>query len=353
MPAHLAVLRGGVGTLVRGLVESVSAAVSAPDELVVLTGPSGRVSRAAMRRLRGPAGGLARLAYEQGVAAHLARRADLVHLVDARPLLASRTPFVLTVHDVSYLDHPEWFPRIARAYKGAMLSRAMAQRPAAIVCDSEHARRQLLAHHPEAGDLDVRVVYPGVTASPPAPPRGNPWPRDRPYFLTVSVVEPRKNHLALLAAYRLARRSGLKLDWKVVGEPGHLAGPILASLRSEPGVQVLGRVSPDRLEELYRGAQFVATPSHAEGFGFPPLEAMARGVPTITSRGSAFDETVADASLRVASDDIQGWSEAVLRLASDSGERQRLEAAGRQRAEMFDWGRTAASIVALYRQVAG
>lgn len=348
IPAHLGVLGGGVGTLVRGMVPALRGAVEAPDELVVLAGPSGRLAAGAMGGLRGPAGGIARLLYEQGVAAAAARRCDLVHLMDVRPLLASRTPFLLTVHDVSYLDHPEWFPASSARYKRAMLMRALAKRPAAIVCDSEYSRRRLLEHCPGAGQSELRVIYPGVTS-----PAGvvAPEASSRPFFLTVAVVEPRKNHLTLLEAFRHARRAGLELDWLVVGEPGHLSEPILEALRREPGVHVLGRVPGPRLEALYGGARFTATPSLAEGFGFPPLEAMARGVPTISSRGSALDETMAEASIRVDPGDVDGWCRALLELAGDAETGERLSEAGLERIERFGWDRAARQWIDLYRDV--
>jgi alpha-1,3-rhamnosyl/mannosyltransferase len=358
VPAHLGVLRGGVGTLVRGVVEALMAAVAPPDELVVLTGPAGRAARSALRGLRGPAGGVARLVYEQGVAAALARRCDLIHLMDARPLVLSGKPFLLTIHDVSYLDHPEWFPPTSARYKGAMLRQALAKRPAAIVCDSEYSRRRLLEHCPEAGASRVRVIYPGLGQVDPGFGQGGGSANGngraisgRPYFLTVAVVEPRKNHLMLLEAFRHARAAGLELDWKVVGEPGHLSEPILAALRRESGVEVLGQVSPSHLDALYAGAAFTATPSLAEGFGFPPLEAMARGIPTICSTGSALDETAGDAALRVAPDDVDGWTEALLRLAGDDGERARLREAGLLRVGRFDWEVAAGQLIDLYREV--
>ena len=250
MPAHLSVLRGGVGTLVRGATAALEEAISPPDELVVLRGPEGRIGRRALRGLRGPAGGLARLFYEQGVAAAAARRFDLVHLMDSRPLVLSGTPFLLTVHDVSYFDHPEWFPATSARYKGVMLRRALAKGPAAIVCDSEHSRSRLLEHCPEADRSEIRVIYPGIT-TPSKPPWGAQHVQGkRPYFLTVAVIEPRKNHLMLLEAFRHARAAGMDLDWKVVGEPGHLSEPIIAALLRTKGVQVTGRVTPPDLEAL-------------------------------------------------------------------------------------------------------
>ena len=138
------------------------------------------------------------------------------------------------------------------------------------------------------------MIYPGLAAGPGEPAADE----DRePYFLTLATFEPRKNHLGLLRALRLARERGLSLRWKVAGIEGYGSREILSRLRREEGVDVLGRVSNANRERLYRGARFFAFPSHAEGFGFPPLEAMARGVPTICATGTAMDETVGAAAL--------------------------------------------------------
>lgn len=106
----------------------------------------------------------------------------------------------------------------------------------------------------------------------------------------------------------------------------------------------------EELERLYRGARFLALPSHAEGFGFPPLEAMARGIPTVCSTGTALDETVDDAALRVPAGDVEGWAEALRRLSSNGDERRRLRELGRRCAARFSLAEAAQAYVAAYRE---
>jgi alpha-1,3-rhamnosyl/mannosyltransferase len=271
--------------------------------------------------------------------------------MDSRPLLVSDTPFILTVHDVSYLDHPEWFPPWAVRYKRAMLGRALAKGPAAIICDSEHSRGRLLEHRPEAGSSDVRVIHPGISRPEPPPAELPSAGGGRPYFVTVAVVEPRKNHLTLLEAFRRARARGLELDWRIVGEPGHLSRPIIEALARADGVHVQGQLPPAEVEAVYAGARFAVTPSLAEGFGFPPLEAMARGVPLACSRGTALDETIGDNALRVEALDVDGWCEALLLLAGSEAERARLAQAGLTRVKAFEWSTTATRVMELYEAV--
>ena len=161
--------------------------------------------------------------------------------------------------------------------------------------------------------------------------------RDGGYFLTVSTIEPRKNHLTLLRAFANARRAGLDLRWIVVGQPGYGSRNIVERLRRAPSVEFVSSVGEARLEELMAGASFVAVPSFGEGFGFPPLEAMARAVPVCCSTGSALDETVGDAAVRVDASDTRGWEAALLSLAGDNGCRQALVERGRAQVKRFDW----------------
>lgn len=342
----------GIGTVVRGLCASLPGALPPGFELMLVGGRRDRPTPKNVVHLLRPRthdGRLSRFAFEQAMVAAVARRADLVHQTDYRALLASRTPFLITVHDAAFLDHPQWYPPTVARFKRAMLSAALAKRPRAIVCGSEFTRRRLLEHHPLAGALDLHVIHPGVQP-PPGEQRASA--EDEPYFLTISTIEPRKNHLGLLDAFRRARSKGLRLRWKIAGAPGYGSRQIVSALRSADGVDVMGWVDDPTRERLYREASFVATPSHVEGFGFPPLEAMARDVATISSTGSALDETVGAASLRVDPDDVGGWEAAITRLAEDEAERARLRGLGRTWAVRFQWEQTAEEYVRLYEGLA-
>lgn len=329
---------GGLGSSIRGLCEFVPKALPPGDELVVVG--EGREDGGWLE----PSRRLQRFLHEQVVVARAARGVDLVHLPDHRPLLASRTPFLLTVYDVLYLDRPDWFPPAVVRYKRVMLRAALAKRPALVVTGSDYTRGRFLERFGDVSPDRVRTIHPGIHPGPPAAgtaPDG--------YFLTVATIEPRKNHLAVLRALRAARARGFGLRWKVAGAPGYDAGAILAELEADAGVDVLGWVPDTKLERLYAGARFLASPSLGEGFGFPPLEAMARDVPVVCSTGTAHDESAGEAALLVDPRDEEGWSEALLRLESDEGDRDRLRALGREQAGRFGWERAAAAYVNAYR----
>jgi alpha-1,3-rhamnosyl/mannosyltransferase len=350
LPTHQ-LAAAGIGTVIEGLARSLPRALGPEDELLLVGECPAGLDGFNVRCIGSPGVArtrIGRLLYEQVGTGRAARTVDLVHLANPHALLLSSTPFVLTIHDVFFLDRPEWYPHSFVAFKRAMLAMVMTGGPRLIVCVSDYSRRALLAQYPER-EADVRVVHPGLAAGERVEPAGG----TEPYFLTLATFEPRKNHLGLLQAFRRARERGLRLRWKVAGIEGYGSRQILGALREQPGVDVLGRVSNAERERLYRGALFFAFPSHAEGFGFPPLEAMVRGVPTICSQGSSMDETVADAAIRVRSDDVEGWADALLRLADDEHERERLRAAGLARAAEFTWERTASRYVACYREALG
>jgi glycosyltransferase involved in cell wall biosynthesis len=298
-------------------------------------------------RLQRGKGRLCRYLGEQVVSPWTSRSADGIQLFDHRPMLCSSKPFVLTVHDVFFLDRPEWFPQSVQQYKRAMLALALRRRPRAIVCVSGYVRDRLVANHPEIDAARVRVISPGLTA-----PRKTTLPDDAgTYFLTVSVLEPKKNYETLLVAYRRAKARGLDLRWKVAGGYGYFGERIAAKLHGEPGVDLFGHADQAELERLYAGAVFVASPSVVEGFGFPALEAMRRRVPLACSSGSAYDETVGDAAVRCDPLDVAAWETALLRLAADGALRDALRDAGARRAVPYTWRRSAERHLALYDEV--
>jgi alpha-1,3-rhamnosyl/mannosyltransferase len=342
----------GIGTFIEGLATALPAALDPDDELLLVGDRPALVEDGVIRYIGSPRlarARIGRLAFEQVTIGRATRDVNVVHLPNPHALLLNSAPFVVTVHDVFFLDRPEWYPRSFVVFKRAMLNAVLARGPAVVACVSDFSRRALLEHYPEHVDT-TRVIGPGLTDPPDEPPDDE---GREDYFLTLATFEPRKNHLGLLAAFRVARARGLRLRWKVAGIAGYGSRRIVAALRREDGVDVLGHVSGEQRERLYRKARFFAFPSHAEGFGFPPLEAMARGVPTICSAGTAMDETIGDAAVRLPSDDVEAWAETLRWLADDADERERLRRIGRARAGELSWGATAEEYVRCYQGVLG
>lgn len=256
--------------------------------------------------------------------------ADLVHTQYALPL---RCPCraVVTVHDVSFAREPALVTRRDRLVFGLVVPRAV-RRAERVLTVSERTKRDLL----ELYDLPEEkvVVTPNGVDPVFAPGEG-----DRDYVLSVGAIQPRKGQLAALAA---ARSVGLPLV--VVGPEKDAA---LADELRRGGARLEGYVDDRRLAELYRGAACLVQPSRFEGFGLPVLEAMASGTPVVALREPALVEIAGDAAIVV---EDGGLAEGIRRALA---ERERLAAAGLERARSFSWRATAERTLAVYNEVLG
>lgn len=259
-------------------------------------------------------------------------------------------PFLLpglaltTVHDLAYEHFPAAYGRAQRAYLQATTRWAVRRCPLLLTV-SEATRRDLVALY-GADPARVRVVPPGVAPPPAGPPPRLPGMPER-YALHVGRVEPRKNQIAALAA--IQRTPGLRLVCA-----GGVVDDRLAERLRAGGALVLGRVDDREREALYAGATALVFPSLYEGFGFPVLEAMARGLPVITVATSALPEAGGDAVLYAQRpDDVEGLAAALGAIVEDAGLRDRLAAAGRARAAGFTWARTAEGVAGVMRELLG
>jgi glycosyltransferase involved in cell wall biosynthesis len=258
------------------------------------------------------------------------RGAALCHTQYAIPL-RSPCSCVVTVHDASFARRPELMGWKDRIVFRAVVPRAV-RRAARVLTVSERTKRDLVdLYGAEAG----RVVVTPNGVDPVFHPGDGP----RDYVLSVGAIQRRKNQLAALDAA------------VAVGLPLVVAGPekdpsVAAELRSR-GARLEGYVNTARLAELYRGAACLVHTSVYEGFGLPVLESMASGTPVVAVREPALEEVAAGAAIFVEEDGIeQGIREA---LAG----RDRLAAAGLERARIFTWRATAERTLAVYRDVLG
>ncbi len=278
---------------------------------------------------------------------------DLVHsMASTAPL---RGPFrrITTIHDLNYRLVPD-------AHFGLhglgmrVLVPAAAHRSHRIVVDAASTVDDLVRHlHVRREKVDVVPL--GVTERPAVEPADEMDLRrrfalaDRPVLLTFSAKRPHKNLVRLLEAH-----ARLPTPRPVLVLPGY-ATPHETELRERAtalgtlkDVRFLDWVSEAEREGLYALASVFAFPSLHEGFGLPPLEAMARGVPVVTSARGALAEVAGDAALIVDPESVDAIAAAIGRLLADEGERERLRAAGRARAARFTWERTAELTAAAY-----
>ncbi|MDP2710941.1 MAG: glycosyltransferase family 1 protein [Solirubrobacteraceae bacterium] len=334
LPQHQVGNRGGIATYTR---ELTAALEDADEHDIHIQGIGTQAGR------QNP---LVRLLYEQVRLPTASLGADILHMSDFRVPVRRTCPVIATVHDIGFLTHPHLSRAAAGTYKRAAFRHMIRSTPEMIACDSRYTYDCVRCHAPQLADR-CRILPPGIgRVAPRDPVRSDPR-----YFLTVGSFEGRKNLDMLLRAYRRGRAAGEMMEWIAVGPTDAADRGLLRSLRSTAGVTVPGFVPPEELEQLWARAAFLAMPSQVEGFSYPVVEAMMRGVPVIASCGSALDETAADAALRIPAQDERAWVEAIKRMATDAGERERLSDAGMHHAERFTWETRLPSFLSAYREV--
>jgi glycosyltransferase involved in cell wall biosynthesis len=264
-----------------------------------------------------------------------ARGVDVLHCPSFRAPLRSPVPLVVTVHDLAVLRHPNVFNRWSRTY-GRLLVPRVVRAADRVIAVSEFTRRELIDVVGVSPDR-VRVVPNAVDETFTADGAAS----DGDYALTVGTIEPRKNLRRLLEAMQ-----GVDLELRIAGERGWGQSDVDVGLHH---FRFLGRVGDEMLANLYRGARVFVYPSLYEGFGIPVLEAMACGVPVVTSRGGALEELAGGAAVLVDPLDPSSIRAGVEEALSRADE---LRAAGLERARGFSWAAAAEATAAVYRELA-
>ncbi len=290
---------------------------------------------------------------------------DLFYAPDfVLPPLRPRTYALLTVHDLSFLRHPETFTEALHRYLTQAVPRSVA-RANHIFADSEATRQDLITLLDVPAEK-VTVLYSGVSArfitsnehSEEAPKARNRLQEKygiaaRPYILSVGTVQPRKNYVRLMQACDPLVHD-YPLDLVIVGHPAWKAEPILAAAAQRPYVHMLGFTDDEDLPALYRQATLFAYPSLYEGFGIPPLEAMACDTPVVASAASSVPEVVGDAGLLVDPLDVSAWTKALAQVLTDAELRMTLTRRGHARVRAFTWRNAAQQwLMAVEKRVNG
>jgi glycosyltransferase involved in cell wall biosynthesis len=219
----------------------------------------------------------------------------------------------------------------------------------------------VLRYAPAIDPGRLKVVAPGIdTTFSPQPPDEVAAVRarlelDAPYVLFLGTLEPRKNLPRLVEAFtRLADRAGRDEQLVLAGVLGWDSGPLEAAIEACGGahrIRRLGYVDSADLPALLTGARLFVYPSLEEGFGFPPLEAMACGTPTVVSRTSSLTENLKGAAELVPPTDVDGLASAMERMLTDQALRAERRRQGLARAARFRWEQTALRTIGCYRQL--
>jgi glycosyltransferase involved in cell wall biosynthesis len=318
-----------------------------------LTDHDARTSR--MERVTRRAG--RRLAYYPAMLDRTATRRDVDVLHCPGPMIPVHTalPLVVTVHDVLAWRSPELFSRAGAAQQRMLVSRA-AKRADRIVVASEFTKAELVHLVGIAPDritavpLGVDRRFQHIESEPMQLAHRFGIP-PVPFVLWVGTPEPRKNLGTLLRAFGLVRRRAPECVLVVVGMD-RVADPELDAEIERLGSSVIrpGFVTDDDLVALYSSTACLVFPSLNEGFGLPPVEAMACGAPVVASNRSSIPEVVGDAGILVDATDPDDIADGIERVLLSPGTAADLRARGRSRARQFTWDRCAELTVAVYRE---
>lgn len=361
----------GIGRYVRNLLTELAEAAeraraSIPvRELVVFAPPRYARSLSSLPRTRVvPVRDSYYSLYEQTgfLKALLAERLDLLHFPNFNAPILYRRPSVVTVHDLTRFRFPgqrHRGPLRQLAYETVF--RTAVQHARHVVAVSHFTKDRVLERFPAAASK-ISVVYQGVEERFFSPAGSGDddvllgLGIRRPYVLYVGLWMRHKNLPRLVEAFTMLRASGYSGTLVVTGE-GRSWDEDVAGLVERAGVAphivLPGRVDDRALAALYRGADALAFPSLSEGFGLPPLEAMASGIPVVAARAGSLPEILGDAALFADPEKPAELAAALQLVISDAVVRAQLVRRGRERASGFSWRRTAQQTLAVYERALG
>jgi alpha-1,3-rhamnosyl/mannosyltransferase len=279
---------------------------------------------------------------------------DVVHQLAPFVPISARAPLVATVHDLMPVEHPTWYRPLERAgYRRGLA--AVMKRAARVIVDSARVADAVVERY--GGERDRIAVIPAGVGDA----FRRRWNRAEQeqvcrrygvvpgrFVIAVGAIDVRKNLGVLVAAAR-----GLDASVLLAGAKGDGWPAVEEALQHRDHVRVRapGYVADADLPVLVASARVLAHPSLDEGFGLPPLEAMAAGTPVVLARAGALPEVAGDAALWVDPNDEVGWRDALERVVGDDALHAQLSTAGRVQAEPFTWERTADATARVYRDV--
>jgi glycosyltransferase involved in cell wall biosynthesis len=271
----------------------------------------------------------------------------LVSLCNTAPLRARSQ--VVTIHDAAVFAFPHTYPLAFRCWYRLLLKR-LGRTAERIITDSEFSKSELVRHC-GVNERRIRAFYLGADHILGVDPDESVLEKhgllEKPFVLAVSSIAANKNFEAVVCAAQLLGVT----DFDVV-----IAGGVNPRVFSTPdvplpvGVKYIGYVSDGELRALYEHAACFVFPSLYEGFGLPPLEAMACGAPVITSNISSLPEVVGDAGILINPYNIEELAEAIRRVLGDAKLRQQMRQEGLERAALFTWENTARQTLKVYEE---
>ena len=284
---------------------------------------------------------------------------DLVHAVSLGYPVATRKPYVVTVHDIGPLSHPEFFSNTAPWIMKQSLKQAL-KKADAIVCVSHSTANELSDYVGNNLSDRIYVAYEGVSPLFFQQNRDNNmeiWDklsfREIPFIMAAGKISPRKNVAGIIQAMNNLKDK-IPHHLVLVGAPGWEMNEVMKKVndsRVADRIHFTGYVSDEQLRTLYSWAALYIHPSFYEGFGLTVLEAMASGCPVITSNVYSLKEVAGDAALLVDPGNMDEITGTIQKVCTDTSISENLIRKGRKRAGMFSWDRCAEQVAEVYRKV--
>lgn len=287
-----------------------------------------------------------------------ARRLDLLHSPDFIPPFQGNFESVITIHDLNFLHYPQFLTPDSERYYG-QIHRAV-ERAEHIIADSNATRQDIInllnvsPEHVTVIHLAANPVYRLITDQQEVQKAAWRYGLPSDFIIFVGTLEPRKNVPTLLKSLCMLRDRGTDIHLAIVGRKGWLYEDIfttITDLKLANRVHWLEDVSNEDLARLYNAARCLALPSYYEGFGLPPLEAMACGTPVVVSDCTSLPEVVGDAGLLIDPSNPESLTDALERVLTDSELAAELYQKGLARANKFSWARAAHQTMAVYEHV--
>lgn len=278
--------------------------------------------------------------------------ADVVFSPHFNIIETGAVPHVMTFHDLSFIRHADFFPLRKRLWHALQRPLSYAQRAARIIAVSEFTKNDLVA----AGipEEKISVVYSGIDAQfrPLAPGDAElaDWKKSHnitfPYLLYLGTLEPRKNVVAAIRAFNVIKQRAVFKDLRLVlaGAKGWLYNDILRARHASPynrDIILYGPAKADERVFLYNGSEVFVYPSFFEGFGLPPLEAQACGIPAVVADRTALPEILGEGARYVNPWRIGELAETIAEVLTKGAARQMLRDNGLKNAKRFSWERAA------------
>lgn len=346
----------GIGTYLHNILPRIVAARASWQFTVITTRPSTRT--AALARYENVEFAPCRstiysLSEQAELPTRAPRRASLFWSPHYNIPILSRAPIAVTVHDVAHLALPEFFPGVAKRFYAKRMFAAVRDRARAVMFDSDFTAREFerLVGRPRLGctiPLGVDESWFNTSTQPAA--------AKRPYLLFIGSVKPHKNLPALMAAFERVAGS-IPHDLVVIGATrgqrtiDHSA--LASGARLGHRVKFLDRVDDAVLRGYVQRATGLVFPSLYEGFGLPPLEAMAAGCPPVVSNAGSLPEVCGDAALYCDPLDVDDIARQLMRIVSDESLRCSLIQRGRLRAAEFTWAQAAERTLGVLESILG